>query len=65
MEERQKKNAQPLQLIQQGVDQVVFHKIMITCSTKIEWETLATIYKGMSKVNIVKLQNTMRDFKSL
>ena len=32
---------------------------------KIAWETLATNYKGMAKVNIVKLHNTRRDFESL
>ena len=38
---------------------------MITSSTKEAWETLATSYQGMAKVNIVKLQNTKRDFESL
>eukprot|EP00253_Pinus_taeda_P029269 PITA_29269 len=60
-----KKNAHALQLIQQGVDRTVFQKIMITSSTKVAWDTLVTNYKGMDKVNSVKLQNTMRDFESL
>ena len=34
-------------------------------STKTSWETLETSYKGMAKVNIVKLQNTRRDFDSV
>ena len=38
---------------------------MITSSAKKAWDTLATKYKGMAKVNIVKLQNTRRDFESL
>lgn len=54
-----------LQLIQQGVDQVVFQKIMITLSTKVAWDTLATNYTYMVKFNSVKLQNTRRDFESL
>ena len=60
-----KKNAQALQLIQQGVDWVVFQKIMITSSAKESWETFATNYKGMAKINIVKLQNTRGDFEIL
>jgi len=60
-----KKNAQALQLIQQGVDREVFQKIMITSSAKVAWDTLATNYTGMAKVNIVKLHNAMRDFESL
>ena len=50
-----RKNAQALLLIQQGVDQVVFQKIMVTSSAKEAWETLAISYQGMAKVNIVKL----------
>ena len=38
---------------------------MITFSAKVAWNTLATNYIGMAKVNIVKLQNTRRDFESL
>ena len=60
-----RKNAQALLLIQQGVDRAVFQKIMITSSAKEAWDTLATSYQGMEKVNIVKLQNTRRDFKVL
>ena len=65
MEERQKENAQALHRIQQVVDRAVFQKIMITPLAKEAQDTLATSYKGMAKVNIVKLQNTMRDFESL
>jgi len=54
-----------MQLIQQGVDLAVFQKIMTTSSAKVAWDTLATNYKGMAKFNIVKLQNTRRDFESL
>ena len=43
----------------------MFQKIMITSSAKEAWETLATSYQGMAKVNIVKLKNTRRDFESL
>lgn len=60
-----KKNAHALQLIQKGVDRAMLQKIMITSSAKVAWDTLATNYKGMAKVNIVKLQNTMRDFESM
>ena len=60
-----RKNAQALLLIQQGVDHVVFQKIIITSSAKEAWNTLAISYQGMAKVNIVKLQNTRRDFESL
>ena len=38
---------------------------MITSSAKEAWETLATRYQGLAKINIVKLQNTRRDFESL
>lgn len=41
----------------------MFQKIMITSSAKEAWDTLATSYQGMAKVNIVKLQNTRRDFE--
>eukprot|EP00253_Pinus_taeda_P031660 PITA_31660 len=41
-----KKNAQVLQLIQQGVDRVGFENIMMTSSTKVAWDTLATNYTG-------------------
>lgn len=60
-----KKNAHELQVIQQGVDRVVFEKIMITSLAKLAWDTLATNHIGMAKVDIIKLQNTMRDFESL
>ena len=43
----------------------MFQKIMTTSSPKIAWHTLATNYKGITKVNIVMLQNTRRDFESL
>lgn len=43
----------------------MFQKIMITSSTNEAWDTLATNYKGMDKVNIIKLQNTKRDFERL
>ena len=59
------KNAQALLLIQQGVDQAVFQKIMITSSSNEAWETLATRYQSIAKFNIVKLRNTRRDFESL
>ena len=38
---------------------------MITYSAKEAWETLATSYQGMAKINIVKLLNTRIDFRSL
>ena len=38
---------------------------MITSLAKEAWETLATSYQSMANVNIVKLQNTRRDFESL
>ena len=60
-----RKNAQALLLIQQGVDRVVFQKIMITSSAKEALETLVASYQGMAKVNIVKLQNTRRYFEIL
>jgi len=34
-------------------------------SAKVTWDTLATNYTSKSKVNIVKLQNTRRDFEGL
>ena len=43
----------------------MFQKIMTMSSAKVAWDTLATNYKGMAKVNIVRLQNTRRDFQSL
>ena len=43
----------------------MFQRIMITYSTKEEWDTLVASYKGMAKVNIVKLLNTRRNFESL
>ena len=41
----------------------MLQKIMIASSTKRKWDTFATSYKGMTKVNIVKLQSTKRDFE--
>ena len=38
---------------------------MITSSAKKSWDILATSYKDMAKVNIVKLQNVRRYFESL
>ena len=49
-----RKYEKALLLIQYEVDQAVFQKIMIMSSTKQAWETLATNYQGMAKVNIVK-----------
>eukprot|EP00253_Pinus_taeda_P010915 PITA_10915 len=43
----------------------MFQKIMITSSAKEAWDTLATGYKGMTKVNLVNLHNTRRDLESL
>ena len=43
----------------------MFQNIMITSSAKEAWETLAKSYQGIAKVNIVKLQNTRRDFEIL
>ena len=60
-----KNNAQMLKLIKQGVDQEVFQKIMIMSLANEAWDTLATSYKGMAKINIVKFHNTRRDFESL
>ena len=42
----------------------MFQNIMITSSAKEACETLVTNYQGMAKVNIIKLQNTGRDFES-
>lgn len=60
-----KKNAQVQQLIQHKVDRAMFQKIMIMSLAQVLWDTLATNYTGTTKVNIVKLQNTRRDFESL
>eukprot|EP00253_Pinus_taeda_P013003 PITA_13003 len=38
---------------------------MITSVVKVAWDILTTNYTGMAKFNIVKLQNTRRDFESL
>lgn len=58
------KNVQALQIIQQEVERGAFHKVMITYLAKATWETLASSYKHMAKVNIVKLENTRRYFES-
>lgn len=38
---------------------------MTRSSTNITWETLEMSYKGITKVNIVKLKNATRDFETL
>ena len=65
VKENRKKDNKALGLIQQGLNESIFPKILSAESSKKSWDTLKTCYQGVTKVKNVKLQNLRRDFENL
>ncbi|KAF7814435.1 putative RNA-directed DNA polymerase [Senna tora] len=59
------KDAKALSLIQQGVSNAIFPRIMNAKTTKEAWEILKGQYKGSDKVITIKLQSLWKDFETL
>jgi len=65
LKEKINKDNKALGLIQQGLTKSIFPKVSSSFYSKQAWETLETIYQGVSKVNTVKVQNLRRDFENM
>lgn len=59
-----KKDAKALSIIQQGVTNAIFPRIMTETTAKEAWDVLNKEYRGAKKVRDVKLQTLRRDFES-
>ena len=65
LKENRKKDNKALGLIHQGLSECIFPNVLSVDSSKKDWDTLETNYKGVIRVKNVKLQNLRRDFKNL
>jgi hypothetical protein len=65
LKENGKKDNKALGLIQQGLTESIFPKVSSSFYSKKDWDTLETIYQGVSKVKTVKVQNLRRDFENM
>ncbi|KAF7842239.1 putative RNA-directed DNA polymerase [Senna tora] len=59
------KDAKALSLIQQGVSNAIFPRIMNAKTAKEAWEILKGQYKGSDKIITIKLQSLWKDFETL
>ncbi|XP_035829964.1 uncharacterized protein LOC118479518 [Helianthus annuus] len=62
--EAKKKDAQAMAIIQRGVDDQLFSRIVAAKSAKDTWETLRMEFQGDSQVQAVKLQSLRREFEN-
>jgi len=65
LKQNRKKDNKSLGLIQQGLIETIFPKLSSLVSSKKDWDTLEISYHGVTKVNIVKLQNLRRDIENM
>lgn len=60
-----KKNAQAMAIIQQGVHDSIFFRIVAAETSKKTWELLQAEFQGDSQVQSIKLQGLHRAFENL
>jgi hypothetical protein len=60
-----KKDAKALSMIQQGVTDTIFPRIINETKAKDAWDLLQNEYRGNLKVRAVKLQSLRRDFENM
>lgn len=65
LEEKIKKDAKALSMIQQGVDDSVFPQIMGAETSKEAWNVLQKEFQGSNQAIAVKVQALRRDFENL
>ena len=65
LKENRKKDAKPLFIIQQAVEEAIFPKVAAATSSKQAWDNLQSTYQGTRQVKTSKLQNLRRDFENL
>ena len=53
----------PFHLIQQGVTQQIFPRIMVATTSKRAWTILSDSYKGSEKVIVIKFQSLSKEFE--
>ena len=65
LKDHRKKDAKALSLIQQGVADSIFPRIINATKAKVAWDILQKEYRGTEKVRAIKLQSLKRDFENL
>ena len=60
-----KQDQQALSIIHMGLDEAIFEKMASTTKAKEAWEILQNNFKGVDKVNKVRLQTLRGEFESL
>ncbi|XP_059635759.1 uncharacterized protein LOC132277936 [Cornus florida] len=65
LKDHKKKDAKALGLIQQGVADTIFPRIINASKANEAWDILENEYKGSTKVRTVKLQSLRRDFENM
>jgi gag-polypeptide of LTR copia-type/Domain of unknown function (DUF4219) len=65
LKENKMKDAKALFLIQQGVAENIFSRIINETKSKDVWDMLQQVFKGSGKVQVVKLHIICRQFQNL
>ncbi|XP_038971188.1 uncharacterized protein LOC120104336 [Phoenix dactylifera] len=65
LKENKSKDAGALGMIQRGVSEAIFPRIMGAKTAKQAWETLQEEFQGDKKVRAIKLQSLRRDFENM
>ncbi|GMP27501.1 hypothetical protein CsSME_00003463 [Camellia sinensis var. sinensis] len=65
LKEKQKNDAKALFMIQQGLEDTIFPRIMAATTSKEAWDLLQEEYQDTLKIITVKLQTLRREFENL
>lgn len=65
LKEKQKNDAKALFMIQQGLEDTIFPRIMAATTSKEAWDLLQEEYQDTLKIITVKLQTLHREFENL
>jgi hypothetical protein len=65
LKENKSKDARALGMVQKGVSETIFPRIMGATRAKEDWDTLQEDFQGDKKVRAIKLQTLSRDFKNM
>ena len=65
LKEHRKKDAKALSMIQQGVANSIFPRVINSRKSNEAWDILQKEYRGALKVKTIKLQTLRRDFENL
>jgi hypothetical protein len=65
LKENKSKDARAFGMVQRGVSETIFPRIMRATRVKEDWDTLQEEFQGDKKVRAIKLQTLSRDFKNM